>query len=161
MLLKCCWHQLWLGPLKRHVKLQSKLVFRASLGHCLSVILVFRVLPFPDISFSSQWAYLGQYGRFSFKIFRATPPGHTVCSLTCRTACGCAARMLGPPRTCGACTYERRLPAVSKYSNVLSSTQVKSCNMKYFGHISRHTSLEKNVILCPMPEKRSQRWLNG
>jgi len=34
--------------------------------------------------------------------------------------------------------------------------QVKSCKLKYFGHTTRHESLEKDIMLGIMPGKRRQ-----
>ena len=34
--------------------------------------------------------------------------------------------------------------------------RIKECKMKYFGHVTRHNSLEKDVMIGPMPGLRKQ-----
>ena len=51
-------------------------------------------------------------------------------------------------------TNEEVLRRVSQRRRLLG--QVKSRKLKYFGHVTRHNTLEKDILLGTMPGKRRQ-----
>jgi len=51
-------------------------------------------------------------------------------------------------------SYDEVLPRMSQSRKLLS--RFKSRKLKYFGHVARHPSVEKDIMLGPMPGTRRQ-----